>query len=164
MGEKWIGSNIILKILSISGIFLVAEGINRNIIKAKGKPSVILKSEIIKKVIDISFIVVFIRYSLTLLLVSLVLSNIFAYAINLHYLKKECNYHYRIQIRTLLSIIVVSILCGLFTLWINTFFYFDIKIWKFILSSLIYLLVYILVCFIIYKERMLKMYNFIVKI
>lgn len=82
LGQKWLLSADLLRILSFSGIFLILETINGSILKVQGRTKLIFKLELFKKFIIIINIIIFCQFGLTALVYGVVVNSIISFVIN----------------------------------------------------------------------------------
>ncbi|WP_345100858.1 lipopolysaccharide biosynthesis protein [Mucilaginibacter panaciglaebae] len=82
LGQKWLFSAQLLRILSFSGIFLILETINGSILKVQGRTKLIFKLELFKKLIIIVNIVIFCQFGLTALVYGVVINSVISFMIN----------------------------------------------------------------------------------
>ena len=75
--------------LSFSFMFYPIHSINMNVLQVKGKSKLYLKSEIIKKVISIAFLVGTIPFGIILMCYGRIVSSILTLLVNMFYTSKE---------------------------------------------------------------------------
>jgi len=82
MGEKWIYSAELLQILSMAGIFMVLENINRNLLKLEGRTKLIFKLEVVKKIIVVVTILATYRFGIKALMYGIVFNAMSSFVLN----------------------------------------------------------------------------------
>ena len=110
--DKWLEAAPFLTILSIAGLSFPIQSYNYNILKAKGKSGEVLKLNTISKALTIIGILVVLPYGIYPLvifqsLMGIVTLLLFAYSTGI-----VINYSVIHQLRDLLPIVLISILCG----------------------------------------------------
>jgi len=85
MGEKWLFSADLLQILSLAGIFMVLENINRNLLKLEGKTILIFKLELIKKLIVVLTILATYKFGIKALMYGIVFNSIVSFCLNQYF-------------------------------------------------------------------------------
>ncbi|WP_293956144.1 MULTISPECIES: lipopolysaccharide biosynthesis protein [unclassified Sphingobacterium] len=112
LGPQWSNSVKMLDVLILSSVAFIIDGVSKNILKATGNGSAILKSEFFKRLIGIVLILIFIKYELLIFLYSIVIGNFFGCFINMYYVNKETSYSFKNQLFDILPVIIISILAG----------------------------------------------------
>ena len=109
--ERWIASVPYFRILCLAGIFTCVEGVSTNAIAALGKGRVFFKQNLAKKIIGVG-IVFWGIYSFGLygLLVSMVLSALLNYFLNMWLMKKYVGYSLTQQFRDLFPILLLALI------------------------------------------------------
>ncbi|MDB5119317.1 MAG: lipopolysaccharide biosynthesis protein [Sphingobacteriales bacterium] len=85
MGEKWLFAADLLQILSLAGIFMVLENINRNLLKVEGKTTLIFKLELVKKSIVILTILATYKFGIEALMYGIVFNSIISFTLNQYF-------------------------------------------------------------------------------
>jgi len=85
MGEKWIYSAGLLQILSMAGIFMVLENINRNLLKLEGRTKLIFKLEVVKKIIVVITILATYRFGIEALMYGIVFNAMTSFVLNQYF-------------------------------------------------------------------------------
>ncbi|MDB5014301.1 MAG: lipopolysaccharide biosynthesis protein [Daejeonella sp.] len=85
MGEKWIFSASLLQILSLAGVFMVLENINRNLLKLEGRTRLIFKLEVVKKAIVIVTILATYQFGIKALMYGIVFNSISSFGLNQYF-------------------------------------------------------------------------------
>lgn len=110
LSNKWAGSIPILQILSISTLWQGITTINLNLLYVKGRSDLVLKLEIIKKVI--AFFILFISIlfnNLYAMCWGLVVYSLIGFYLNTIYTKKILDYGFIKQIKSLLPYLIPSL-------------------------------------------------------
>lgn len=151
LGDKWLQSAYMLSILSISSLALIIESISRNIIKSTGKGSEVLKSEIYKKVIGFSLILIALRFGLEYVLYSIVASNFFGCIINMYYVSKNTTYNFMKQLKDIFPATAYSIFALLLVKMSVDYFEFSGIVE--LIAIMLFMAVYYLLILIIFKAE-----------
>ena len=86
--SKWIPCVIYLQILCISLMLYPIHALNMNLLQVKGRSDLFLKLEIIKKVVDISVLLVTIRMGVKEMCIGLAVASYLSWIINAYYTGK----------------------------------------------------------------------------
>lgn len=124
IGDKWSTSIIYLQILCIPGMLYPLQILNINLMTALGHSNLMLKIEVIKKVILIPLILLSTFFSIEIMLYSLVLFSIIEYFINSFYSKKLINYSVFHQLKDILPFLLIAIITSL-PMFVISFFKID---------------------------------------
>ena len=141
--EKWLPSSPIFKILCVIGFFNYLYHLNRSILKALNKTSVLFYTQIISGVIGIIIILCAIPYGLMSVVAAVSLNSFIGYAVVGIISGKLINYSFISQIRDILSNFLTSVLSGLFTLAISSLSFFNMYL-TIILGFIIFIFIFIL--------------------
>lgn len=90
--KKWIGAVIFLQIICFSLMFGHITTINLNLFCVKGRSDILLKLEIVKRIISISILLISIPFGVVAICISRVVYEQIAMAINTYYTGKLFNY------------------------------------------------------------------------
>lgn len=115
--EKWLPAVPYFQILCVIGILYPLNMYNINILKVKGKSGLILKLQVIKKILTIIMIAGTIQFGIYGLLYGQVLLSIISFFINAFYTGKFIQYGTWQQIKDIVPTILLAVLCGIFT-WV----------------------------------------------
>ena len=110
IGEKWIKAVPYLQIMCISGALFSLLSLNLNALKVKNRPDLLLKLEIIKKIVLIPIILVCIKFGVIALLWSMVLNTVLSYLLNSMWSAKLLNYPTKEQLIDILPTTVYSVI------------------------------------------------------
>lgn len=119
--EKWLACVPFLRVFCITYAFYPIHTANLNAIKAMGRSDLILKLEIIKKVVGIVILASTMWFGVMVMAYSLLVTNILGQIINSWPNKKLLNYSYFEQIRDIFPSILLSLVACACTIPINVF-------------------------------------------
>lgn len=144
--EKWIDAVPFIQILCIANFFRPITISNWEAIKALGYSGITLKLEIVKKIIDITILLVSAFIGVYAIAWGCVLFNLICVFINLAPNKKLLNYGIGEQIKDALPTLIIALIMGLAVYWIQ---FLDLSntvilILQFVLGAAIYIGVSIL--------------------
>ena len=108
IGEKWEPSIFYLQLLCIPGMLYPLQILNINLLTALGHSNLMLKLEVIKKIILIPLTLFTAFFSIEIMLYGLVLFSILEYFINSFYAKNLINYSILDQIKDVFPAIVIA--------------------------------------------------------
>jgi len=108
-GEKWMSVVPILEILCLAGLFWPLQILNMNIQKALGHSRLLFRTEVFKKVIGISFILVALPYGIIGIAWSQVCYGVMGFLVNAYFTGRFLGYGIGKQILDLLPILLVTI-------------------------------------------------------
>lgn len=109
LGKQWVESSLMLSVLCLGALGLIIDSVSKNILKATGNGNAIISSEIVKKIFAVLIIGVFISYDFILLLYSLVIINLLGCIVNMYYVSRNTEYHYKWQVKDILPIILLTV-------------------------------------------------------
>jgi O-antigen/teichoic acid export membrane protein len=112
--SKWLPAVPYFQILCMAGVIYPLHAYNLNILKVKGRSDLILKLEMIKKVLCVAGILSVVSFGIYGLLYFQLGFNFLGYYINSIYSSKLINYPVREQISDIFPILVISFLSGIF--------------------------------------------------
>ena len=111
--DKWLDCVIFLRVFCINYMFQHINTYNMNAIKALGRSDILLKIEVVKKILCITILLGTMWISVEMMLVGLLLSSLITQVMNALPSKKLLEYGYIEQIQDILPGIAVSILMGI---------------------------------------------------
>lgn len=117
--EKWLPVVPFLQILCIANFFRPITIANAEAIKALGYSSITLKLEIIKKIIDITILIVSLTISVYAIVWGIVLYNFLCVFINLYPNIKLLNYKIHEQVLDATPTLILSLVMGLAIYWMK---------------------------------------------
>lgn len=112
LGEKWLPTVPILQILCLGSFFDPLTHINLNILYVKGRTDLVLKLEVIKKIIAFLILFTMIPFGLWWLCAGRVFYGFIAYIINCHYTAHYINFGFLNQMKYNIPVISKSLLMG----------------------------------------------------
>lgn len=127
LGDKWISSSWILSLLSIGGIFMVFEAVNRSALKACGKTQILFKIEVLKR--SISILIIFfslLYFDLKGIVFAFIFNSFMGWIFNCFFISKFSDYTLFNQIRDLMYYFIPSIIILLIIYIIKNNFSIDI--------------------------------------
>lgn len=106
---KWEACVILLQIICFSMMWYPIHSINLNLLKVKGRSDLILRLEIIKKIVGVSILAITLPHGLIVFCCGSVVSSLIALVINTYYTGKLINVGYFKQMRDLLPIVLLGL-------------------------------------------------------
>lgn len=132
--EEWAPSIPLMQILSFSFVLAPMEIENLQAIKATGRSDIVLKLEIIKKVVGILLIIAAIPLGVTAMAVTAVIVAVFSAIVNAVPNKKLLGYTFKMQIQDILPTLLLSGVMFAVTFPIS---FLDINIWLMLIIQVI---------------------------
>lgn len=117
IGSQWHFAAVLMVPLSFSMMFYPIHAINMNVLQIKGKSKLYLKSEMIKKVISIAFLVGTIPFGIIIMCYGRIVSSILTLLVNMFYTSKQVNISLFTLIKDLIPVLFLS-LCMSMIVWI----------------------------------------------
>jgi teichuronic acid exporter len=111
--EKWMSVVPLLQLLCISGMLYPLHAININILNVKGRSDLVLKLEVIKKIIIVIAILITFSFGIKALIIGQIFTSIIAFFINTHYSEKMVNYGPWKQIKDVVPVILITLFMAL---------------------------------------------------
>ena len=108
--EKWAECIPLMRILCFACLFTGITTINLNLLYVKGRSDLVLKLEIIKKIIAFSILIATSFFSVKIMCYGIVLYSFVALYLNTIYTKKILNYGLWAQLKTIVPYLLVSLL------------------------------------------------------
>ncbi|MGV3706950.1 MAG: lipopolysaccharide biosynthesis protein [Arcticibacter sp.] len=144
IGEKWSEAASYLQIICISEALYPLHALNLNMLQVKGRSSLILKLEIIKKMVAVVPIALGIFGGIKMMLVGSVFFSIAAFVINSYYSRKLLNYSTKDQVIDILPSLLVSctvsmILVGVSFMKMNLYVTLSFQV---IVGAILYIIIY----------------------
>lgn len=115
--EKWLPAVPYFQILCITGILYPIHVYNINVLKVKGRSDLVLKLELVKKILVIIVIAIVLQYGIFGLLYGQVFLSLVFFFINASYTGRFINYNVIEQTKDIAPIILLSFFCG-YLLWL----------------------------------------------
>ena len=123
LGQKWMGIVALLQIMCLGAMWDHLSSLNLNLLYVKGKTSLVLRLEIIKKTIAIIILIISLPFGLYLMCWGRVLYSLIAFYINTYYTNQIIGLPFRHQFLDVIPIALVSIFNGLLILLIVKLLY-----------------------------------------
>ena len=108
IGEKWLPAVGFLQIICFSGMLYPLHAINLNILQVKGRSDLLLKLEIVKKIIAVGPLVLGVLFSIEYMLWGSVFTSLIAYFLNSYYSADLIKYPTKEQIKDILPTFLAS--------------------------------------------------------
>ena len=147
--DKWSGCIIYIQIFSLSSLFIAANSININLMQVLGRSDVILKAEIIKKLIGVVLVFTMIPFGPLILAMVNAAYGILIYFFNLYFAKKLIGIRYLTQIADLMPTFVASLLMTAISYF--SIFFINDNFMKMIVGGLVGLISYFILTKYIFK-------------
>ena len=110
---KWNGCIIYLQIICFALMWYPIHAINLNLLQVKGRSDLFLRLEIIKKIIGVAIMCVTIPLGITAMCVGMIVSSIFALAVNTYYTGKLIRVSFIMQMKDVFPVFVNSLIMGI---------------------------------------------------
>ena len=120
--EKWLPAVPYFQILCVTGILYPIHAYNLNILAVKGRSDLVLKLEVLKKIIIVLTILVAIKYGIIGLLYGQVITSIIAFIINSHYTGRLIDYNALEQLKDVFPAIIIATIAGATVLIFDLFY------------------------------------------
>lgn len=158
LGQKWLSSGWILSYLFIGTIGAALESLNRSFVKASGETKILLKFDLIKRVINIVVLIIGMFWSLEGILIAFIINGFISWGINCVALYKAMKYDIKYQLAEVFKILSFAIIPFFLIKFGSKFLQFNIY-FDSILKSLIYFSIYALLIFIFMRGEALNIVN-----
>ncbi len=115
LGPQWEQSIVIIKLLCLSSLLYPVIAYNINILLVKGKSSLHLKLDLIKKIFCLLVLLATIKLGLTIICLGMIVSSLFSYILTAYFSGKLINYSLLTQLRDMFPSFICSVLitiCG----------------------------------------------------
>lgn len=117
--ESWLPCVLYLRIFCIIYMFQPIHTANTNAIKAMGRGDLLVKIEIVKKVIGFTMLMLSMNYGMKAIIYCYLINNIFDQIVNSWPNRKLLNYKYGEQIKDIFPATVLAIVMGIFVYCIS---------------------------------------------
>lgn len=107
LSDKWLPAANILQLLCPVGMLYVLNTFNRNVFSTIGRPGLLVKLEIVKKIIMTTVLVISIPFGLKAILVGQIIGSFFELTLNTYYTKKLINFGLKDQFHSIMGVLVV---------------------------------------------------------
>lgn len=157
--EQWLFSATLLQIICFPMMWYPIHAINLNLLQVKGRSDLFLRLEIIKKVIAVAILCVSVRFGLIAMCIGQIFSSLISLVINTHYTGKLIQVGFIRQLKDLLPICGLSLIMWSIIYLIQN--YFESLSLKVIIGSLIGLLFYVLMAYILKFQELQELISII---
>lgn len=110
IGEKWLPSVEYLQLLCLAAALYPLHALNMNILNITGRSDLLLKLEVVKKLLAVPVIVIGIILGIRMLLVGMVLHSLISYFLNSYYSGRLISYPAREQLSDIVPSFLVALL------------------------------------------------------
>lgn len=112
IGEKWRPSIEMLQLLCFVGLLYPLADFNLTILKVRGKSGVILKLEIVKRILSIPVIILGIYFGIKVLILAMIALSLLEVLINAHFSGRQISYSLKEQIIDNLPNFLIALIVG----------------------------------------------------
>ena len=160
LSNKWLPSVIYLKLLCGVGLFYPLNRINLDTIKAIGLSNLLLKLQLLKKIMIVFAIFITYQWGIEAMIYGQIIVHFFSYIFNLHHTSKYVNFRLFDQIKDICFSFILSLIMGVIIYFFN---YFDLsnQFLLLLLQSFSGLFIYITLCYFLKLPAFLELYNII---
>lgn len=160
--EKWMQASSYLALMCIAGALTPVSALNLNILKVKGRSDLSLKVEVIKKIIQVSVLIVSVEYGVIGILYGQIFSSIIVYIINSHYSEQLIDYSVFEQTMDFMPNILIAAGIGVIIYIAQDYFFVDPTI-RFFIFGFIAVFAYVLVSYLVKPKGYLLLTNLMKK-
>ncbi len=119
IGEKWLPSVFFLQLLCVVGIFFPWQEINKNMLKVLGRSDIILKLEVLKKILVVPVIIIGIKFGIAELIYGMILIAFISFITDSYFAGKKINYKSFAQFKDVMPSLMVAIFASALTYFIG---------------------------------------------
>ena len=119
IGEKWLPTVPILQLLCFVGLLYPLCDFNLTILKVKGKSGLILKLEIIKRILSIPVLIAGVIYGINALIIAMIILSLFEFLINAYFSGKEISFSLKEQISSNLPSLSTAFVVSAIVYFVN---------------------------------------------
>lgn len=141
LGARWEGCCQMLQILCFALMWDHLCSLNLNLLYVKGKTNLVLRLEIIKKLIAILILIVSIPFGIIVMCWGRVLNNLVAFYLNTYYTKTLVGLSFWQQLHDVLPYFVQSMVMGIMIFIVNTLMH-DLYFAQLLLGTIVGILIY----------------------
>jgi O-antigen/teichoic acid export membrane protein len=141
LSSKWEASIPFLQLLTFVGLLYPIHSLNMNILAVKGRTDILLKLEIIKKIIVVIIIILSLKYGIKGLIIGQIIASLTAFIINSEFAGRLVNLNFKKQLIIFFPSALLSFISFLIT---------DIATKLFVLPNILLILVKFFIFFTIY--------------
>lgn len=102
IGEKWLPSVIYLQMLCFVGMFYPLHALNLNMLQVQGRSDLVLKLEIIKKILAVPTIFIGIFWGIKVMIAGMIVNTVIAYYLNSYWSGRMIGYSFKQQVKDIL--------------------------------------------------------------
>ena len=159
--DEWQGAVVFIQILCGVGVLYPVHSLNINVLNVKGKSGLILKIGILKKSINMGFLIVSIPFGILGIVFSQLVGSVFSLIPNIYYTRKLVGYSYLDQFLDCFKPISVAVISGVIVGLMSERFESG-SIMLLAWMGLLYMSLYVLGCFIFRVEGFQMIFNKVV--
>lgn len=145
IGEVWLPAVILLQLLCFVGIFHPLQELNQSILKIQGRSDIILRLELLKKILIVPVIFLGIFGGIKLLLAGMIFISFISFLLDSFYAGKQINYKMLEQIKDIMPAFSLCSLAGVLTYWVG-FFINNVSLINLLIQSFVYVVIVIATC------------------
>lgn len=119
LGEKWSQSIIYLQLLVFASMFYPLHSLNLNILNVQGRSDLVLKLQIVKKIIQIPVLIIGILYGIEWLIIGMIFNSIISYFLNTAWSGKFIGYSSWDQIKDIFPSFLFALFIAIITYTIS---------------------------------------------
>jgi len=108
IGEKWEPSVAYLQLLCFAGMFFPLHALNLNMLQVQGRSDLILRLEIIKKILAIPVIIIGIKWGLKIMILGMIVNNIISYYLNSYWSGRFIGYSFLDQVKDIMHSFILA--------------------------------------------------------
>ena len=158
---KWAECVPFLQILCFSLMWYPIHALNLNMLQVKGRSDLLLRLEIIKKILGVSILILAIPYGIIWMCIGRVMASIICLVINTYYTGKLINVGFFKQMGDLLPILALSLSMGAIVFGVNLFI--EDLLLQIITGFIIGIAYYLSISYLIKSKELLYLLSFIKK-
>lgn len=164
LGEKWLPAVIYFQILSLASIVRPIGTYNLNILKVKGRSDLLLKLEVMKKIIGVILIVVALPFGITALVISHVLFSYISTTLNMIYSGGLINFRLWEQLKDNAVLFIIGALSFIISFIIRIFLLTYLNdLFTMIITAVAYAISYLVLVFLFEKKTLIYLISLIKK-
>ncbi|WP_431137285.1 lipopolysaccharide biosynthesis protein [Psychroserpens mesophilus] len=163
--EKWLPAVPYFQILAVTGIMYPINAYNLNILRVKGRSDIVLKLQVIKKILFLIIIFITFQFGIYALLFGSVIQSFLVFFINTYYSGKFISYYIWEQVKNLAPIILVAAFSGALVFCIDMFFKVKLNsdLLRLLIGSSFEIVCYILITFLFKFNTLFELFNLLKK-
>lgn len=154
-GPKWLKMTPLLEIVALGTVFNAISTLSKNVLKAVGAVDLFFKLELINKITSILVILITVQYSFSTMLFSVVMYNVVFRFLELYLTGTLIEYSFLKQLKIIFGYLGITILCGLISNKIVSYFTFDFILVKLVVFG-IYVSVLNVVLLYVFNKKLFK--------